>query len=68
MKDNQYIKQLDYKIMSKTVKYSIPIYENGIKTKWTIDGIIGDEKYIELIKYHNGKDLPLLVNVKIKIK
>jgi hypothetical protein len=25
--------------------YSIPLYENGIKTEWTIDGIVGDEKY-----------------------
>jgi hypothetical protein len=47
-------------------KYSIPIYENGVKTEWNIDGIKGDEKYFELIKIHNGKDLPLLVNVGVK--
>jgi hypothetical protein len=47
-------------------KYSIPIYENGIKTKWTIDGIKGDEKYFELLKYGNGKDLPDMVNFTVK--
>jgi hypothetical protein len=47
-------------------KYSIPIYENSIKTEWTIDGVIGDEKYFELLKYGNGKDLPDMVNVKTK--
>jgi hypothetical protein len=47
-------------------KYSIPIYENGVKTKCTVDGLIGDEKYFELLKYGNGKDLPDMVNVGIK--
>ncbi len=47
-------------------KYSIPIYENGVKTEWTIDGVIGDEKYFELLKYGNGKDLPDMVNVGVK--
>ena len=46
--------------------YSIPIYENGIKTKWTIDGIVGDEKYFELIKLGDGKNLPNMVNIKTK--
>ena len=41
--------------------YSIPLYENGIKTEWTIDGIVGDEKYQKLISTE-GK-LPELVNV-----
>ena len=31
--------------MSKEEIYSIPIYENGVKTEYTIDGVIGDEKY-----------------------
>lgn len=44
--------------------YSIPIYENGIKTEWTVDGVIGDEKYHELIKLGNGYDLPVLINTK----
>lgn len=47
-------------------KYSIPIYENEVKTEWTIDGIKGDEKYFELLKYGNGKELPDMVNVEIK--
>ncbi len=47
-------------------KYSIPIYENGVKTEWTIDGVIGDEKYFKLLKYGNGKDLPVMVNVSVK--
>lgn len=47
-------------------KYSIPIYENGVKTEWAIDGVIGDEKYFELLKYGNGRDLPVLVNVGVK--
>ena len=25
--------------------FSIPIYENGVKTEWTIDGTVNDEKY-----------------------
>lgn len=47
-------------------KYSIPIYENGVKTEWTIDGIVGDEKYFDLLKYGNGKDLPIIVNFNVK--
>jgi hypothetical protein len=47
-------------------KYSIPIYENGVKTEWTVDGIIGDEKYFELLKYTNGKNLPDSINVELK--
>ena len=41
--------------------YSIPLYENGIKTEWTIDGVVVDEKYQKLISTE-GK-LPELVNV-----
>lgn len=47
-------------------KYSIPIYENCVKTEWTVDGVIGDEKYFELLKYGNGKELPDLINVGVK--
>jgi hypothetical protein len=43
--------------------YSIPIYENGIKTEWTVDGIVGDEKYFKLLEFGNGKDLPDMINV-----
>jgi len=44
--------------------YSIPLYENGIKTEWTIDGVVGDEKYKKLVSLE-GK-LPELVNVTTK--
>ena len=53
--------------MSKET-YSIPIYENGIKTKWTIDGIIGDEKYQQLISITPKGKLPNMVNVNLKDK
>lgn len=52
--------------MSKEETYSIPIYENGVKTKWTIDGIIGDEKYQQLIEMTPEKKLPDMVNVNLK--
>lgn len=50
------------------VKYSIPIYENGCKTEWTIDGIVGDEKYYELLRLTNGSDLPNIINFNTKKK
>ncbi len=46
--------------------YSIPIYENGIKTKWTVDGIVGDEKYLELLTLGNGINLPDVINTNTK--
>ena len=46
--------------------YSIPIYENGVKTEWSVDGVVGDEKYFELLKYGNGKDLPDMINTTTK--
>lgn len=54
--------------MSKEETYSIPIYETGIKTEWTIDGIIGDEKYQQLIEMTSEKKLPDMVNVNLKQK
>jgi hypothetical protein len=48
--------------------YSIPIYENGIKTEWTVDGIVGDEKYFKLLELGNGKDLPDMINTNTKKK
>lgn len=51
----------------KNKKYSIPIYENGIETKHTIDGTIGDEEYSKLLKYGNGL-LPNMINIIIKKK
>jgi chromosome segregation ATPase len=49
--------------MSEEEAYSIPIYENGKKTEWTIDGIVGDEKYQQLIKITPENKLPELVNI-----
>jgi len=48
------------------IEYSIPIYENGIKTEYTVDGIVGDEKYYQLLELGNGKDLPDIINTTIK--
>jgi hypothetical protein len=45
------------------LEYSIPIYENDVKTEWTVNGIIGDEKYLDLIKSGDGKTLPMIINV-----
>jgi hypothetical protein len=52
----------------KKQTYSIPVYENGIKTKWTIDGVVGDEKYLQLIELTPEKKLPEMVNVNLKQK
>jgi len=46
--------------------YSVPIYENGIKTEWSIDGIIGDETYLKLAELNEDGSLPALINVGIK--
>ena len=46
--------------------YSIPIYENGIKTEWSVDGIVGDDKYFKLLALGNGKDLPDMINTNTK--
>jgi len=51
--------------MNEKEKYSIPLYENGIKTKYTIGGIIGDDNYFLLLKYGDGIDLPIIVNVNV---
>jgi hypothetical protein len=45
--------------------YSIPIYENGIKTEWTVDGIIGDDKWNSLTDLEGGK-LPDIINTIVK--
>lgn len=51
---------------SAYMTYSIPIHKNGIKTEWTIDGVIGDEKYVELLKLGDGKNLPIIINTNTK--
>jgi hypothetical protein len=53
------------KLIENKEAYSIPLYENGIKTEWTIDGIVGDEKYKELIKMTPEGKLPDLINVNL---
>jgi len=42
-------------------EYSIPIYENGIKTEWTVDFIEGDDRYNTLMKMHN--EIPTMINI-----
>jgi hypothetical protein len=54
------------KVLENKESYSIPLYENGIKTEWTIDGIVGDEKYFKLLELGNGKDLPDMINTTTK--
>ncbi len=51
--------------MGKEEIYSIPIYENGVKTEYTIDGVVGDEKYQQLIEITPEKKLPLIFNVRL---
>ena len=50
----------------EAVEYSIPIYENGVKTEWSVDGIVGDEKYFKLLELGNGKNLPDMINTTTK--
>jgi len=45
-------------------KYSLPLYEDGKKTKYTIDFVEGDEKWKILMNIHN--EIPLLINVRTK--
>ncbi len=59
LKDKEFIKPLPS-------TYSIPIYENGVKTEWSVDGDIGDEKYQRLIKMTPENKLPELINVNVK--
>jgi len=46
--------------------YSIPIYENGKKTEWSVDGVVGDDIYLKLLELGNGKDLPSVINTNTK--
>jgi len=49
--------------MEELEKYSIPIYENSIKTEYTVDGVVGDEKYHEIIKFGEKGKLPTFINI-----
>ena len=48
------------------IEYSIPIYENGIKTEYTVDGVVGDEKYQQLIEMSPEGKLPITINTNTK--
>jgi dTDP-4-dehydrorhamnose 3,5-epimerase-like enzyme len=50
----------------EAVEYSIPIYENGVKTEWSVDGIVGDEKYQQLLRMSPDGKLPIMINTTIK--
>ena len=49
----------------KKETYSIPIYENGVKTEWSVDGIVGDKKYQQLISMSPEGKLPDMINTTI---
>ena len=55
--------------MNKLETYSIPIYENGIKTEYSIDGTVGDDTYKQLMeKVPVGcppGELPNMINVNV---
>ena len=53
--------------MENKTTYSIPIYENGIKTEWTVDGVVGDDKWNILINL-GGDKLPDIINTTVKNK
>jgi hypothetical protein len=54
---------------NKLETYSIPIYVNGIKIEYTIDGIVGDDTYKQLMeKVPAGCPqgvLPNMINVNV---
>jgi len=52
--------------MNKEETYTIPIYENGVKTEWSVDGIVGDEKYQQLISMSPEGKLPTIINTTTK--
>ena len=51
--------------MENKTTYLIPIYENGIKTEWTVDGVVGDDKWNILINL-GGDKLPDIINTTVK--
>ena len=64
-KENGFMSFVNKTKMSEEETYSIPIYENGVKTEYTIDGVIGDEKYQQLIEMTPEKKLPAIFNVNL---
>ena len=49
----------------KKNRYSIPIYENDVKTEWTIDGEIGDNIYNRLIDMTLDGKLPDKISINL---
>lgn len=47
--------------MEEKRKYSLPLYENGVKTEYTIDFEEGDDKWKQLMEMFS--EIPMLVNV-----
>ncbi len=66
MIDKKYDLQSEEFIKPLPPTYSIPIYENGIKTEWCVDGIVGDEKYQQLLRMSPDGKLPIIINTTIK--
>jgi hypothetical protein len=66
MIDKKYDLKGDEFIKPLPSTYSIPIYENGIKTEWSIDGVVGDDKYQQLIRMSTEGILPIMINTTIK--
>lgn len=48
------------------IRFSIPILEDGKPTEYTVDGVIGDDKYFDILKYGDGKNLPSVINIGLK--
>ena len=63
---NMYFALTGEELVLNNNTYSIPIYENGMKTEWTVYGVIGDEKYLKLLELGNGKVLPDMINTMTK--
>ena len=53
--------------MSEKTTYSVPVYYNGIKTDYTVSGIIGDDRYQELTKNTPNNILPEKIDMTISI-
>ncbi len=47
-------------------KYSLPLYEDGVKTEYTIDFEEGDDKWRQFMELYS--EIPIMVNVRTKRK
>ena len=50
--------------MEEKKKFSLPLYENGVKTEFTIDFEEGDDKWETIMNIHN--EIPILINITTK--